>query len=47
MGVKDDIWCHPTFREWHVLHRPSLAADTLLTMAAGELVPNYWIPLFS
>ena len=45
MGVEEDVRGHPTLCEGHVCYRPALAAHTLLTMPAGELVSNDRIPL--
>lgn len=43
--VEDDVWNHASLRKRHILCRPFLTADTLLTVTTGKLVSDDRIPL--
>lgn len=44
MRVEQNVWDHPAFGKGHVLRWPQSAQDALLTMTAGKLVSDGWIP---
>lgn len=44
MRVEEDVGHHSALRKRHILSWPQPAQDAFLSMPAGKLVPNGWIP---
>lgn len=44
MRIKQNVRHHATLSERHVLGWPQSAQNALLTMSAGKLISNGWVP---